>query len=282
MATTTSSTTNTSIGRIMMLSLLSCISLLVVLYHNQYGGVTGFSMVSPRRMITTTVATTNTILRTASSGRRNSSTSSENTMIEPSPPLGNSHGTNSCFLPLQQLEQDTYMPRIIYIVNGIYPSPEMTMDRVKMTPSSEYAPALGQWTYTFPPPTLAIPTNEELPPASIALEGSNIVAACDDPIVVIAEHSALNIVLPPEITQPVDLLVLIDRSKTYFSERKFLLFAHGDDSTQSPVVHIAAFHTREEIPSNVIVLGHVEQVTIPWLPAMAPTKTGFLEADEYY
>jgi hypothetical protein len=125
--------------------------------------------------------------------------------------------------------------------------------------------------------------------ATIALEGSNIVASCEDPIIVIAEHTALNIVLPPEIIQPVDLLVLIDRSKTYFSERKFLLYAlpilpsdlNAMRESQQQV-YIAAFHTRNDIPTNAIILGHVEQVTIPWLPAMAPTKTGFLEADEYY
>jgi hypothetical protein len=200
--------------------------------------------------------------------------------ITESPPYGNMHGTNSCFLPLHQLEQDTYMPRIINIVSGIYPSNDITVESIQMTPKSEYAPALGQWTYTFHTPPSNV--NDDVPvQASIALEGSNIVASCDDPIIVIAEHTALNILLPAAITEPVDLLVLIDRSKTYFSERKFLLFAVSDPE-QQPQVQIAAFHTRDEIPSNAVVLGHVEQVTIPWLPAMAPTKTGFLEADEYY
>jgi hypothetical protein len=201
-----------------------------------------------------------------------------------SPPYGNMHGTNSCFLPLQQLEQDTYMPRIISIVSGIYPSNDITLESIQMTPKSEYAPALGQWTYTFHTPTVNANADDIPVQASIALEGSNIVASCEDPIIVIAEHTALNILLPAAITEPVDLLVLIDRSKTYFSERKFLLLAvnEPEQQQQQQQIQIAAFHTRDEIPSNAIVLGHVEQVTIPWLPAMAPTKTGFLEADEYY
>ena len=168
----------------------------------------------------------------------------------------------------------------------------MTVESIRTTPASEPAPALGQWTYTFHTPTVSSSANTNMNDvpvqATIALEGSNIVASCVDPIVVIAEHTALNIVLPSTITEPVDLLVLIDRSKTYFSERKFLLYALVDESSTPPpqppqsLVRIAAFHTREEIPARAMILGQVEQVTIPWLPAMAPTKTGFLEADEYY
>ena len=262
------------IGRCTFMSFIALMIPLLVLNHHNYGVVTAFSISLPR---TSTKTTTSTTIRR--------STQSDNAIIEQSPLFGNSHGTNSCFLPLQQLEQDTYMPRIIHIVNGIYPSNDMTMEDIRRTPPSEYSPALGQWTYTFHTPTSSSSNNNngDVPvQATIALEGSNIVASCEDPIVVIAEHTALNIVLPAEITQPVDLLVLIDRSKTYFSERKFLLFALLDNEQQQQQVHIAAFHTRDEIPSNAIVLGQVEQVTIPWLPSMAPTKTGFLEADEYY
>jgi hypothetical protein len=191
---------------------------------------------------------------------------------------GNVHGRNSCFLPLQQLEQDTYTPRIVYIAPGLYPH-DITIESIEQTPSAEPSPSLGQFTYTFPfmasSGTNIDRTALEMT-ATIALEGSNIVASCVDPIVIIAEHESIGLVLPNAITDPVDLLVLVDRSKTYFSERKFLLFAVLNQ------VHIAAFNSREEIPDGATILGQVDQVTVPWLPAMAPTKTGFLEADEYY
>ena len=284
MVTTTSN--NNILGRVVFLSLLS-------LMHDNHncnisGGVTAFCIAPPLPISTTTTAFTTTTKKIQSKCLLLRSTPSENTMIEQSPQFGNGHGTNACFLPLQQLEQDTYMPRIIYIVNGIYPSNEMSMESIQQTPQSEYAPALGQWTYTFQTSTNDNNNSRDVVQASIALAGSNIVASCEDPIIVIAEHTALNLLLPTEITEPVDVLVLIDRSKTYFSERTFLLFAvvHTDDPPQQeqpqPQVRIAAFHTRDEIPSHAIVLGHVKQVTIPWLPSMAPTKTGFLEADEYY
>jgi hypothetical protein len=225
------------------------------------------------------------------------------------PYYGNVHGTNACFLPLQQLEQDTYMPRILYIVNGIYPDVDLTVQHFMETPMADNAPpALGQWTYTFftttttavPPSLESSSTTTTTTTATIALMGSPIIEACIDPIMVIAEHSALGIVLPtdhnnveknnegttvppPPPPQPVDVLVLVDRGKTYFCERKFIVYTINDNSTseQQPI-HIAAFTTRQELPDTVTILGHVEQVTIPWLPSMAPTKSGFLEADEYY
>ena len=287
-------------GQLVVYKLLS---LLLLLLLNSNSGVTAFQIIPHSQtsltrmtsMVTEPTAQGNMMTQQQQQQQRSpllslqqstgSSGNSESIVTEKSPRFGNVHGTNSCFLPLQQLEQDTYMPRIVHIVNGIYPSNDITIDNIRSTPKSECAPALGQWTYTFQ--TASPDDSDEIPvQASIALEGSNIVASCEDPVIVIAEHTALNILLPPEISEPVDLLVLIDRSKTYFSERKFLLYAtpsvdrHLGDAPH--VVHIAAFHSRDEIPPEAAILGQVEQVTIPWLPAMAPTKTGFLEADEYY
>jgi Rubisco Assembly chaperone C-terminal domain len=182
---------------------------------------------------------------------------------------GNLHGSNACFLPLQQLEQDTYTPRIVYIAGGTYPH-DLTAEQVLATPRAPPAPPLGQWTYTFA-------DEEDEAAATVALEGSNLVASCGDPIIIIAEHESLGVALPSAIREPVDLLVLVDREKPYFSERKFLVLSMPNDS-----LSIAAYHTREAIPAGATILGQVDQVTIPWLPSMAPTKTGFLEADEYY
>jgi hypothetical protein len=200
---------------------------------------------------------------------------------------GNLHGNNACFLPLQQLEQDTYTPRIVYIA-GSYPNAMLSVQDIVNTPSAEASPTLGQWTYTFPNnnnnnmnPILDATgetTNDNYAAAMVALEGSNLVASCVDPIIVIAEHESLGIQLPAAITEPVDLLVLVDREQKFFGERKFLLLHLPDTDT----IRIAAYHTREEIPVGATILGQVVQVTVPWLPSMAPTKTGFLEADEYY
>jgi hypothetical protein len=169
------------------------------------------------------------------------------------------------------LEQDTYTPRIVYIA-GSYPH-DVSVDQVRECPRAENAPPLGQWTYTFPSSS----SDEDI--ATVALDGSNLVASCGDPIIIIAEHESLGVKLPKAIREPVDLLVLVDREKNYFSERRFLLLYLEEED---PHITIAAYHTRDAIPEGATILGQVDQVTIPWLPSMAPTKTGFLEADEYY
>lgn len=179
---------------------------------------------------------------------------------------GSLHGQNSCFLPLKQLDQDFYAPRIVQIA-GAYPG--LTREEF-FAVTSEPSPAQGQWTYDF-----SDPDGPQL--GTVALEGSNVVAACEDPIVIIAEHFSLGVELPKTITDPVDLVVLVDRAKPRFGERKFLVL-----DTPGEGLTIEAFNTKSDLPKGSEILGQVELVQIPWLPSMSPTKTGFLEADEYF
>lgn len=109
------------------------------------------------------------------------------------------------------------------------------------------------------------------------MDGSNVVAACEDPVAIIAEHTSLSVPLPDAIKDPVDLIVLVDRAANRFSERKFLVL----DLPGSGVT-IGAFPTKEELPANCEILGQVLLCQIPWLPSMKKTKTGFLEVDEYF
>jgi Rubisco Assembly chaperone C-terminal domain len=179
---------------------------------------------------------------------------------------GSLHGQNACFLPLKQLDQDSYVPRIVQIA-GAYPG--ITKEEYYAV-QSEPSPPQGQWTYDF-----SDPDGPQL--GTVALDGSNVVAACEDPVVIIAEHFALGVELPKEITEPVDLICLVDRSKNRFGQRKFLVLNTADDE-----IVIRAFETKADLPAGCEILGQVEVVQIPWLPSMAPTKTGFLEADEYF
>jgi hypothetical protein len=179
---------------------------------------------------------------------------------------GNTHGQESCFLPLKQLDQDYYAPRIIQIA-GAYPG--ITKEEFNAV-SSEPSPDQGQWTYDF-----SDPDGPQV--GTVALEGNNVVAACEDPVVVIAEHFTMGLQLPEAIKDPVDLVVLVDRSKTHFGERKFLVFDVPGEG-----ISIAAFTTKSELPPNAEILGQVDMVQVPWLPSMTPTKTGFIEADEYF
>jgi hypothetical protein len=161
---------------------------------------------------------------------------------------------------------DQYTPRIVQIA-GSYPG--LTRQQF-FAVSSEPAPAKGQWSYDF-----SNPDGPQL--GTVALEGNMVVAECKDPVVIIAEHPSLGVQLPAEIDGAVDLVVLVDRSKNYFGERKFLVLdIPGEGLT------IGAYRSKADLPAGSDIIGQVDMVQIPWLPAMAPTRTGFMEADEYY
>ena len=136
--------------------------------------------------------------------------------------------------------------------------------------TSEEAPVPGQWTYDF-----SDPDGPQL--GTVAIEGSQVVHDCDDAVAIIAEHPSLGVPLPETLTEPVDVIVLVDRARNYFSERKFLVI----DNPASGV-EIGAFQTKAEIPEGSTILGQVVLVQMPWLPAMKPTKSGFMEEDEYF
>jgi hypothetical protein len=111
---------------------------------------------------------------------------------------------------------------------------------------------------------------------TVALPGSRVVATAEDPVVIIAEHDKIGVDLPKELVDPVDLIVLVDRAKQTFAEMRFLVI----DTQQG--LQIAAFTSKSDIPAGTQILGQVVLVQIPWLPPMKPTKSGFMEADEYF
>lgn len=213
-------------------------------------------------------------------------------LVRPSTAIaGSLHGENSCFLPLKQCDQDWYAPRIIQVgkiaclfvtlkerkiltispnsiqIAGAYPGlSKEEFYAVQSEPPSEP----GQWTYDF-----SDPDGPQL--GTVALEGSNVVAACDDPIVIIAEHTSINVPLPAVIKDPVDLIVLVDRAANGFAERKFLVV-----DIPGTGLKIGAYPTKADLPEGGEILGQVVLCQIPWLPSMKPTKTGFLECDEYF
>lgn len=137
--------------------------------------------------------------------------------------------------------------------------------------NSEPSAEVGQWAYDF-----SDPEGPQL--GTVAIEGSHVVASCEDPVVIIAEHPSMGVVLSEELESPVDLLVLVDRALKTFAERKFLVL---DVPGESEIL-IRAYATKAELPEGATILGQVELVQIPWLPCMKPTKSGFMEVDEYF
>jgi len=181
---------------------------------------------------------------------------------------GSLHSQNSCYLPLQQLDQDYHSPRIIQVA-GSYPG--ITLDEftsVTTTSSAEQ----GQWAYDF-----ADPDGPQV--GTVAIAGSDILSGAEEPVVIIAEHTSINVSLPEAIKEPVDLVVLVDRAIDTFAERKFVVYSTPSGGAE---LSIGAFASKSDMPSGCIILGRVLLTLIPWLPAMKSTKTGFMEQDEYF
>jgi hypothetical protein len=169
-------------------------------------------------------------------------------------------------MPLKQLDQDYFAPRIVQIA-GAYPG--LTRTELEAVTSTE-SPSPGQWTYDF-----SDPEGPQL--GTVALEGSQILHDMEDPVVIIAEHFSIGVDLPKVITDPVDLVVLVDRADKSFSDRKFLVV-----EVPGTGLVIGAYPTKKDMPADAEILGRVGLVQVPWLPSMTPTKTGFMESDEYF
>lgn len=177
---------------------------------------------------------------------------------------GYMHGQGSCFMPIKQLPEDYYAPRIVQIA-GAYPG--VTREEF-MAVQSDDAAIQGQWNYDF-----SDPDGPQL--GTVAIDGSSVVAACEDAVVIIAEHTTLNISLNDAITEPVDIVVLVDRSLKTFAERKFLVTDNGSGELQ-----IGAYQSKSDLVGEI--LGHVVLTQVPWLKAMGRKKTGFMEDEEYF
>jgi len=182
--------------------------------------------------------------------------------------LGNLHGESACFLPLLQNDEQYIAPRIVQIA-GPYPGVDTeTYLSLTSDPSAE----LGQWNYDF-----SDPNGPQM--GTVALPGGTSVYETEDPVVLIADHFELGVQLPPQLTDPVELVVLCDRAKTRFAERRFLVLELED----SPgLITIAAFESKVDMPANAKILGRVTLVQIPWLPSMTKKASGFSEEDELF
>lgn len=139
-------------------------------------------------------------------------------------------------------------------------------------PTSEPAAEVGQWAYDF-----SDPDGPQL--GTVAIPGSEIVTTCEDPVVIICEHKSLGLPIAngDQLTEPVDICVLVDRKKG-FGERKFLVLEiPGEEELK-----IGAYATKAEMPPDCNILGRVDLTLIPWLPCMQKKKSGFMEEDRLW
>jgi len=199
---------------------------------------------------------------------RTSATARSASIDTPAESVGNLHGQGSCFMPLLQNDEEYIAPRIVQIA-GSYPGVDVA---TYLSLSSEPPADMGQWSYDF-----SDPEGPQL--GTVALPGLASVYDTDDPVVLIADHQSLGVPLPDAITEPVDLIVLCDRSRTEFEDRRFLVMELED---RPGAVTIGAFETFDGLPAGARILGQVTLVQIPWLPVMMKKRSGFSEEEDLF
>ena len=165
------------------------------------------------------------------------------------------HGTGSRFMPLQQMKQQDYLPRILRIA-GMYPGISAAeIAAVKAVPPQ----TMGNWVYDF--------TDEASNALGVvAVPGCEPVKEAADPVAVICTSTSLGILLEEEA----ECIAVIDRSDVSFNSEKFFAFA-------APDTGLATICWQKQQPADWPILGRVVYVMIPFLSYMAKKKSGFAE-----
>ncbi|KAL7514615.1 hypothetical protein ACHAXN_011957 [Cyclotella atomus] len=221
-----------------------------------------------RHLITTAILTTASAFTPALHPSRTSPSSSSSRLGSTLNAAGNLHGQEACFLPLLQNDDEYIAPRIVQIA-GAYPGVDI---QTYLALTSEPPAEMGQWSYDF-----SDPNGPQM--GTVALPGMASVYETEDPVAIIAENTAIGVSIP-NMNEVVDLIVLCDRARTHWQERKFLVLDMEGNGMGD--LKIAAFVNKSEVPANAKILGHVTLVQIPWLPGMAKKKSGFAEEDELF
>jgi len=171
------------------------------------------------------------------------------------------HGSNFCFLPLDQLDSEHCWPRVLRVA-GTYPG--LTAADLAAAPATIPPASKGAWTYEFPD---AHGTEYGL----VAVPGSDLVQYARDPVVVIASSAALGLPL----REDTEVLLVVDRAERSFSDRAFFAFA---DATTGALV-VRRFDAAP--PADAFsVAGRVVYVNLPYDPAtQAPSGTWLEEGD---
>jgi hypothetical protein len=168
------------------------------------------------------------------------------------------HGSNFKFLPVQRGSKKEHFPRILQIA-GVYS--ELTAEQLYAPASTPAAPA-GRWTYDF-----SDPEGPQL--GTVAIPGSDVVAAAIDPVVMIATNTELGISVPEEV----EVLVVVDRGDRDFNPENFYVF-------RTPENRLTVQWTDGAFEPGYDILGKVVVCVAPYVASMAAAATGFLEADE--
>eukprot|EP01041_Mallomonas_annulata_P004509 gene4509-8964_t len=167
------------------------------------------------------------------------------------------HGANFKFLPSTQFGQSDHYPRIIHVA-GVYPG--ITTEEL-IAPLSPPRSPQGTWTFDFP--------DADGPQAGIvAVPGSEVITACEDPIVIVSSSNALGMNIA---SSPSSVLVVVDRADREFYSSDFFVFRTPDD--------IIEIGNSVELIDGYEILGRIVMCVLPFREEMRKS-TGFLEDED--
>ena len=168
------------------------------------------------------------------------------------------HGQGFKFLPLERGGRKFHFPRIVQIA-GVFP--DLTPEEL-MAPSSVPAAPVGKWAYDF-----SDPEGPQL--GTVALPGSDAVAKCEDPVVMITTNTALGVQYPEEV----EILVLVDRADRRHVDDSFFVFRTPDNRL--------LIEWNDELEPGYEIMGRVALCASPFIESMAKKITGIAEEDEF-
>mmetsp|Transcript_34819 Transcript_34819/g.111601 ORF Transcript_34819/g.111601 Transcript_34819/m.111601 type:complete len:227 (+) Transcript_34819:16-696(+) len=169
------------------------------------------------------------------------------------------HGSNFCFLPLDQLDSDSLWPRLLRVA-GAYPG--LTSAELLATPGPVEAAKNGEWTYEFPDAH-----GSDL--GVVAVPGGDLIQYASNPVAVVATAESLGL----QLQNDAEALVVVDRGQTDFSEKSFFASADPDGA-----LVIRRFD--DSLPPGWTIHGKVLFVNLPFDPkTQAPSGTWLEEGD---
>jgi len=170
-----------------------------------------------------------------------------------------SHGKNFKYMPIVKGKKTEYFPRIVPIA-GVYP--DITAEQL-LAPYSDPPVAPGVIKYDF-----SDPSGPQL--GTIAIPGSEIIGAAEDPVALITTNEALSI--SSASPDPVEMVVVVDRGDLTFQRDRFYIF---DRQHEGLIIGSC-----DQIPSNSQIVGRLIVCLMPFVKSTAAKATGFLEEDE--
>jgi len=160
---------------------------------------------------------------------------------------------------VDQLDSESTWPRLLRVA-GFYPG--VTASELAATPGPGPAAQKGKWNFEFP--------DEHGAEFGVTcVPGSDILQFAKDPVVVVATAASLGLLLQEDT----EVLCILDRADTDFSERHFFAF-------QDPNNNIVIRRFDAPMPPGYAIQARVIFVNLPYDPkTQAPSGTWLEEGD---